>query len=261
MPSSSQNPRTVTVKGLTIGEGRPKIIVPITAKSGQAALESAARLAGMAAIDLIEFRVDHLANALDAQDVARLCAAVAGALRGKPMMVTFRTQAEGGITPVSGPAYADFYAAILQGGQADLIDLEFNRGADTVRPVLAAARAAGVATVVSYHDFHATAPAHELVGLMRQMQEWDADIVKVATMPASAGDVLRLLTATWDMKANHADRPLITMAMNGVGVVSRLAGEVFGSAATFGMVGEASAPGQIPVEDLLSVLEVIHRSA
>ncbi|MDI5818043.1 type I 3-dehydroquinate dehydratase, partial [Salmonella enterica subsp. enterica serovar Kentucky] len=40
------------------------------------------------------------------------------------------------------------------------------------------------------------------------------------------------------------------MSMSKTGVISRLAGEVFGSAATFGAVKKASAPGQISVADL-----------
>jgi len=48
--------------------------------------------------------------------------------------------------------------------------------------------------------------------------------------------------------------------MAGTGVISRLAGEVFGSALTFGAAKKASAPGQIAVADLLSVLNILHNS-
>jgi 3-dehydroquinate dehydratase-1 len=79
-------------------------------------------------------------------------------------------------------------------------------------------------------------------------------------MPLDAGDVLKLLNATWLMHSQYADRPLITMSMAGKGVISRLSGELFGSAATFGMVGQASAPGQLALPDLRMVLELISRS-
>ena len=57
-----------------------------------------------------------------------------------------------------------------------------------------------------------------------------------------------------------ADRPIITMSMAGTGVVSRLAGETFGSALTFGAATKASAPGQINVNELEQVLDIIHKS-
>ena len=55
-------------------------------------------------------------------------------------------------------------------------------------------------------------------------------------------------------------RQIITMSMAGTGAISRLSGEVFGSALTFGSVGKVSAPGQINVEDLKTVLNIVHAS-
>ena len=92
------------------------------------------------------------------------------------------------------------------------------------------------------------------------MQELGADIPKIAVMPQNKKDVLILLSATREMSEEHADRPIITMSMAGTGVISRLCGEVFGSALTFGAAGKASAPGQMGVEDLKTVLELLHKS-
>ena len=60
------------------------------------------------------------------------------------------------------------------------------------------------------------------------------------------------------MAEEHADRPIITMSMAGTGLISRLCGEVFGSALTFGAVGKASAPGQIGAEKLHQALQIVH---
>ena len=66
--------------------------------------------------------------------------------------------------------------------------------------------------------------------------------------------------ATLEMSEKYADRPIITMSMAGTGVVSRLTGETFGSALTFGAASKASAPGQIGVNELKQVLDIIHSS-
>ena len=92
------------------------------------------------------------------------------------------------------------------------------------------------------------------------MQKLGADIPKIAVMPQSKEDVLTLLAATEEMNRKHADRPIITMSMAGTGVISRLCGEVFGSALTFGAARKASAPGQMGVEDLAQVLSLLHKS-
>ena len=62
------------------------------------------------------------------------------------------------------------------------------------------------------------------------------------------------------MVTDYADRPIITMSMAGTGVISRLCGEVFGSSMTFGAAKKASAPGQMGVEDLSTVLGLLHKS-
>jgi 3-dehydroquinate dehydratase-1 len=50
------------------------------------------------------------------------------------------------------------------------------------------------------------------------------------------------------------------MAMGPLGVVSRLAGEVFGSVLTFGTVGAASAPGQVDAARLRDALDLLHEA-
>lgn len=52
--------------------------------------------------------------------------------------------------------------------------------------------------------------------------------------------------------------PLVTMSMGQLGVISRITGELTGSAMTFASVQKASAPGQINVSDMQMLLEAIH---
>ena len=96
---------------------------------------------------------------------------------------------------------------------------------------------------------------------LRKMQDMGADLPKIAVMPKSKADVLTLLNATEEMSRCYADRPIITMSMSATGVISRLCGEVFGSAMTFGAVGQVSAPGQIPVELLNTATDIIHSAS
>ena len=93
------------------------------------------------------------------------------------------------------------------------------------------------------------------------MQSLDADIPKIALMPTCKRDVLTLLEATLEMSEQYADRPIsYYVHWQGTGGVSRLTGETFGSALTFGAASKASAPGQIGVHELKQVLDIIHKS-
>ena len=61
------------------------------------------------------------------------------------------------------------------------------------------------------------------------------------------------------MKEKICHAPLITMSMGKSGGVSRVTGRLFGSAMTFGTVGQASAPGQIAIAKLREVMDILSR--
>ena len=96
--------------------------------------------------------------------------------------------------------------------------------------------------------------------LLEQMKHSNADIVKLAMMPQDAEDVLRLLAETNRFHQRYPEQLLITMAMGKIGAVSRVSGEIFGSCVTFGAGKNASAPGQIKMEKLEEILEVLSLS-
>ncbi|WP_448135684.1 type I 3-dehydroquinate dehydratase [Stenotrophomonas rhizophila] len=245
---------------LRIGEGAPRTIVPITGATAEQALLQAAVIAASPATDLAEWRIDYLDIATDGKALVTLGKRIARTLDGKPMILTFRTQAEGGSKPISDADYAALYATLLRGGFTQLIDVEMFRDPERVAALVAQAHTAGVKVVMSSHDFHATPAREEIVARLLRQEAMGADVLKIAVMPRDAGDVLALLDATWQVR-QRSSKPLLTMSMGGTGVVSRLAGETFGQALTFGMIGTPSAPGQVEVEQLQQVLQVIHASS
>jgi 3-dehydroquinate dehydratase I len=248
-------PRPVTVRGVTLGAGTPTVIVPLTARSTPELLEQAAPVVA-AAPDLVEWRVDHLlAGGTDPDAVVAAGRALMGALGGLPLLATIRTGAEGGELPLPGDEYLAVYRALLDAGVADLLDVEVMHA--LAPEVIAAAHDAHVPVVASNHDFDGTPAQEEIERRLLLMAERGADVLKIAVMPRSPEDVLTLLAATLAVR-RQVEQPVITMSMAGTGVVSRLAGGVFGSAATFGTVGAASAPGQVEVEALRRTLALVH---
>ena len=84
--------------------------------------------------------------------------------------------------------------------------------------------------------------------------------MKLAVMPQSMQDVLNLLEETSHFHQEFPDHPLITMSMGPKGCISRISGEFFGSCVTFGAGEKASAPGQLPVDELETMLGILHKS-
>jgi 3-dehydroquinate dehydratase-1 len=249
----------VEVRGVKIGEGIPKICVPIVGKTKEEIL-SAARSFADVKVDVVEWRVDWFEGVFDFAKVEDVLKDLRPALGETPLLFTFRTSKEGGERSIEADAYAELNKNVAATGLVDLVDVEVFTGDEVVKDIIAAAHAKGVKVVASNHDFDKTPDKDDIVGRLRKMQELDADIPKIAVMPQNKKDVLTLLTATEEMATEYADRPIITMSMAGTGLISRLCGEVFGSALTFGAVGKASAPGQMNAADLNTVLNLIHTS-
>ena len=247
----------VTVRGCRIGEGRPKVIIPIVEHTEAAILEKAAQFSTLQA-DCVEWRVDLFENAADLRAVSHCLAKLRVALRDKLLLVTFRTKAEGGNTALEHNAYLSFIRTVLATDCADLIDMEFFTAGADLPALVEDAHTAGAAVVCSSHDFHKTPPRAEMVRRMTAMQQAGADLPKLAVMPQSRTDVLELLAATAEMADQHPETPVITMSMGALGAVSRLAGEAFGSAMTFANPGQASAPGQVPLDIVNEVLDALH---
>ena len=181
-------------------------------------------------------------------------------MQDTPILFTFRTAKEGGEKAIEPEAYVELNQNIAKTGLVDLVDVEAFTGDDYVAQIIEVAHQNNVKVVASNHDFDKTPDQADIVSRLRKMQEQGADIPKIAVMPNNKKDVLTLLAATEEMATNYADRPIITMSMAGTGLISRLCGEVFGSAATFGAVGKVSAPGQMNAEDLNTILTLIHKS-
>ena len=250
---------TVKVRAIEIGAGAPKIIVPIVGKTKDEIIAEAKTFDSIP-VDVVEWRVDWFEGVFDFAQVEDVLTALREVLGNTPILMTFRTSKEGGEKAIDDKAYTELNLNAAKSGLVDLIDVEIFTGDAVVREIIDGAHAAGVKVVASNHDFHKTPAKSDIIYRLRKMQDMEADIPKIAVMPQNKRDVLTLLAATEEMVTDYADRPVITMSMAGTGVISRLCGEVFGSSMTFGAAGKASAPGQMGVNDLNTVLGLLHNA-
>ncbi|EOI00560.1 3-dehydroquinate dehydratase, type I [Enterococcus moraviensis ATCC BAA-383] len=247
---------TVTVKNVTLGTGSPKIIVPLVGKNETELIDEAKHLVTIDC-DLVEWRVDFFDQVTNFEAAALMSKKIAEILSDKPVLFTFRTKQEGGELAFTDEQYFGLYKTVIEQGAIDLLDVELFMDDPLVQETIQAAHKKGIKIVMCNHDFDKTPAKEEIVSRLCKMQEKNADICKIAVMPQSSDDVLTLLEATNEMKTKHADRPIVTMSMGQLGMVSRMCGETFGSAMTFGAAKKASAPGQVPVGALREILKTL----
>lgn len=247
----------VTVRGLTLGDGHCRVIVPLVATNPLEAPLLASDLAAQHP-DLIEWRVDYLPECRYDADLLRNCLnRIRRRIGDIPLLVTWRTAREGGECDLSPAEYEAFCRTVCESGCADLLDLELFTEAPSRSYILACAKQHGVKVVCSSHDFAKTPPKDEMVARLCQMQALGADIAKLAVMPQNLGDVVALLSATTEMAEHHPQTPVITMSMGSQGQVSRVVGGKLGSCATFASAGKSSAPGQLALDQIRAALAVL----
>ncbi len=244
---------------MVLGVGMPKICVPIVGRNEEEIVLQAGKIKE-AGPDLAEWRADWFEGVWEKNRLRKILKLLRRELDEMPLLVTFRTKQEGGEQEISVEDYEEFLGEVLSSGQADLVDVELFMGEELLTAVAEKAHEQGVKVVASSHDFEKTPPMREMTERLRRMEKAGADLLKLAVMPEDPGDVLTLFAVTWQMKERKEGQPVITMAMGGNGVVSRIAGEVFGSALTFGTVGKASAPGQVEAGELQRMLTLLHKN-
>lgn len=249
--------KIISIRDIHIGEGLPKVIVPLIGKDKQILLNEL-QLVKDSSPDIVEWRVDLLQGVENLEVVKDTLSYIRSFLYPIPLLFTFRSHKEGGSTVIASTYYTQLLREVIQTKEIDLVDIELF--SEDVEELVAFAKENQVSVVMSNHDFKGTPSKEVIIDRLTTMQKLAADIPKIAVMPNSPADVLTLLDATYTMYSTYADRPIITMSMAKAGIISRLAGEIFGSAATFGSVLSASAPGQIDAIELKKVLELLHNA-
>lgn len=253
--------QTIKVGNIVLGQGCPKICVPITETSFKDIREKA-KLIKESKADLAEWRADWFEGVSDLASIVEVLYMLKEELGDKPLLFTFRTEREGGEGRISTEEYTNLNLEVIRTGMLDLIDLEVFSGItkEEIEEFIKVAHENGVIVVGSNHNFQETPEKQEMIRRLCEMQDLGVDIPKLAVMPRNKKDVLALLAATEEMSSEHARGPIITMSMSGMGLVSRICGELLGSALTFGAMGAVSAPGQIEVEELSQMITIMHRS-
>lgn len=247
--------KMLTVKNKTIGKGTPRICVSVMEKELDGIIAEIKRLVAQG-IEMVEWRVDAFSGVESPNAVREVLRAAAPIVKNTIFVFTFRSKAQGGMCALTNDKVYDLHQVAAESRVVDFVDVEYFYTEDADVEIYTLQKM-GTKVITSHHDFHETPSSDVLFMLLEQMKHSNADIVKLAMMPNDVEDVLRLLYETNHFHKRYPDQPLITMSMGKMGAISRVSGETFGSCVTFGAGKNASAPGQIPAEQLQQILNVL----
>ncbi len=251
--------KEIIVKNLIIGNGIPKTCVSIVGKTKDYIIKEANFLKTIN-VDIIEWRVDffeHVESIKKIKDVLKIIRKI---LIDKPIIFTFRSSKEGGEKEVSSEFYFRLNRDIANTKLIDIIDIELLNSENNIKELIDISHKNNVLVIISFHDFKETPSKEKMKYCMYRSIELGADIPKIAVMANTTEDILDLLDITRIIKEKYPNIPIITISMGKKGIVSRITGELFGSSITFASAKKASAPGQIPIDDLSHIIKILHNN-
>lgn len=236
VPPSRNRSKASAVRIAELAPGRALVVATVHSPGG---LRLATRLRD-GEVDILEFRIDALANQLDAvrQTLPRL---------GLPVLLTVRHPAEGGIGNLPPVARRDLFEEFLP--WASLVDVEL-RSATGMRDVISAAKSQGTAVVLSNHHFRSTPSTGRMLGLQRAAFSAGADVFKLAALTSDVRALARLL----EYAGRKSPGLRAIMGMGKFGQVSRLALAFAGSVLNYGYLDRPNAPGQWEARELKKLL-------
>ena len=251
--------KVCTVRGIHIGEGKPKVCLPIVGKNEKEIIQQFQSFQGLP-YDVIELRIDFYQEIRNSSSLKSVLQKLRS-MTDLPILLTYRSSREGGQMQLSDEEYQTFVKQACESQCIDLIDIELMSGNTLVFQLVEIAHQNDIKVVMSNHDFDKTPCFSDMMNRLEQMEILGADICKLAVMPITYKDVITLLNMTLEM-SHKLERPIVTMAMGkiywNIGVISRITGELTGSSMTFASAGKISAPGQMNVIDMQVLLEAIH---
>ena len=115
--------KPVVVRGVAIGEGIPKICVPIVGNTREEILAAAEECKELP-LDVVEWRADWYDQVLELEETLETARQLRTVLGEIPLLFTFRTKKEGGEKAISTQEYEKLNIQVAESGYVDLVDVE-----------------------------------------------------------------------------------------------------------------------------------------
>lgn len=187
--------------------------------------------------DVLEFRIDALDNP-NFKYIQEIIEEI-----NFPMIATNRISSEGGSFKGTEEERIDILLKCAP--LVDYVDIELQSDDKYIKQI----HDTGVTTIVSYHDFHKTPEINEIMYIVEKEQKL-GDIAKVAFMPNDLDDTLKILAIL-----SHCENT-IAISMSDLGSYTRVMASKFDSPITFAAGTDVTAPGQIDIETMKSLLNM-----
>jgi len=216
--------------------------------------------------DLIEFRLDYIneANFITRSLLKEMMAVIPPKI---PTILTFRRKQEGGQYDLSVNERLDVLRHLIE-VKPDYIDIEINSESKVLKNLIDLAYDNKVKLIFSYHDFEKLVTYEETTEILNRFDEKlknellidlykiNGSIFKIISTAHVFNDNVRVIKIC--KKLSRQNKKFVCFAMGEVGMFSRILCVEFGSLWTYGSHEERTAPGQIKIEKIREVHQLLY---
>ena len=142
---------SIEIKGVIIGEGKPKVCVPIVESHDEAILNKLKEFNELE-VDMIELRIDFYENIHQEDALRNLFLNIAALQIQKPVILTIRTAAEGGEVEIDPKDYFNVYKLAVEANAFDIYDVELALGTNMAIELRTLIHDAGKYMLMSSHN-------------------------------------------------------------------------------------------------------------
>jgi 3-dehydroquinate dehydratase type I len=223
---------------------------PICVAIGENSISKMSDLASRSEVhaDLIEFRLDYL-EAIDYGELERLLEKMK-----LPVILTVRRKDEGGKFKGSEEEREKILKKCIE-LCPDFIDIELS--SPFLNEELIDFAKGGVKIIGSYHSFQDTPPTYVLLKKIDIASRLGLDVVKVVTYANEIEDNLTVLSLHSAAQKYLREMDIVAFCMGENGLISRILCPLFGSKFTFASFGTPTAPGQISLQKMRQIQELL----
>lgn len=241
--------KVIKVGPVTLGDGQPKLCVPICAP-GIPAMLADIKSATALPLSLLEWRMDFYFGA--PSEALPYFAGEKGCI---PLICNLRSVAQGGCAILHDEDYQRIFLNLLDTGLCEIVELELCRGGRILWPIIKKAKEKQVPIILSKYDTTGTPTKTELLKTIDTMIALSCDIPKIVVKANTPKDTLTLMEAS--LSAYERYGLVIAIAKGRYGKISLVSGAYFGSCITYASATNETSNSQINAEDLAAMISDI----
>ncbi len=215
--------------------------------------------------DLIEFRFDYIGEA--ELITHSLLKDLMNIIPPKiPKILTFRRRQEGGQYNLSLNERLEVLKRLIE-IKPDYLDIEINSESVVLKNLIDLAYDNRVKLIFSYHDFEKSVTYEKTAEILNRFDEKlenelsidlykiKESVFKIISKAQVFDDNIQILNVC--KKLSLQDKKFVCFAMGEVGILSRILCVKFGSLWTYGSLKEKTAPGQIKIEKIREIHQLL----